>query len=155
MAGPFWQLWCYYVLSKHLMFTNFHFVFCSILTPYLDEEVLFSINSLEKPNEDGVSILFYLQKIFPGFIYSVFDFWYCYCYGYMLDLEWRTLIWTTILMTDEWDNFLERIGCNNEEDIKLDPNLEEDLRLWASYRGQTLTKTGILFLILSSELIGC
>ncbi|XP_073029043.1 callose synthase 1-like [Primulina eburnea] len=79
----------------------------SILTPYLDEEVLFSINSLEKPNEDGVSILFYLQKIFP----------------------------------DEWENFLERIGCNIEEDNKLDPKLEEELRLWASYRGQTLTKT--------------
>ncbi|KZV22357.1 callose synthase 2-like [Dorcoceras hygrometricum] len=78
----------------------------SILTPYLDEEVLFPTSLLEKPNEDGVSILFYLQKIFP----------------------------------DEWDNFLERFGCSNEED-KLDPKLEEELRLWASYRGQTLTKT--------------
>ncbi|KAL0425542.1 UNVERIFIED_CONTAM: Callose synthase 1, partial [Sesamum radiatum] len=37
----------------------------SILTPYYDEEVLFSMDLLEKPNEDGVSILFYLQKIFP------------------------------------------------------------------------------------------
>ncbi|KAL6575472.1 Callose synthase 2 [Orobanche hederae] len=79
----------------------------SILTPYYDEEVLFSIDLLEKPNEDGVSILFYLQKIFP----------------------------------DEWENFLERVGCSSEEDLKGNIKLEEELRLWASYRGQTLTKT--------------
>ncbi|KAL2461368.1 Callose synthase 2 [Abeliophyllum distichum] len=79
----------------------------SILTPYYNEEVLFSINLLDKPNEDGVSILFYLQKIFP----------------------------------DEWENFLERVGCSSEEDPKLNTQLEEELRLWASYRGQTLTKT--------------
>ncbi|KAI3444935.1 hypothetical protein Pfo_001600 [Paulownia fortunei] len=79
----------------------------SILTPYYDEEVLFSIDLLEKPNEDGVSILFYLQKIFP----------------------------------DEWENFLERVGCSSEEDLKGNAKLEEELRLWASYRGQTLTKT--------------
>ncbi|GLT37045.1 hypothetical protein SLA2020_113830 [Shorea laevis] len=79
----------------------------SILTPYYSEEVLFSINSLEKPNEDGVSILFYLQKIFP----------------------------------DEWKNFLERVKCNSEEELRGDEELEEELRHWASYRGQTLTKT--------------
>ncbi|CAI9103237.1 OLC1v1001686C1 [Oldenlandia corymbosa var. corymbosa] len=79
----------------------------STLTPYYEEEVLFSINSLKKPNEDGVSILFYLQKIYP----------------------------------DEWDNFLERVGCGGEEDLMGDIKLEEELRLWASYRGQTLTKT--------------
>ncbi|XP_051148401.1 callose synthase 1-like [Andrographis paniculata] len=78
----------------------------SILTPYYDEEVLFSMDLLEKPNEDGVSILFYLQKIFP----------------------------------DEWENFLQRLGCS-EDDIKGNAQLEEELRLWASYRGQTLTKT--------------
>jgi len=41
------------------------------LTPYFDEAVLFSLNHLEEPNEDGVSILFYLQKIFPGFPFSL------------------------------------------------------------------------------------
>ncbi|KAI9196669.1 hypothetical protein LWI28_025933 [Acer negundo] len=80
----------------------------SVLTPYYTEEVLFSLHDLEVPNEDGVSILFYLQKIFP----------------------------------DEWNNFLERVKCS-EEDIKeqLSGDLEEHLRLWASYRGQTLTRT--------------
>ncbi|KAM7277956.1 hypothetical protein ACFE04_005090 [Oxalis oulophora] len=79
----------------------------SILTPYYTEEVLFSLNDLEQPNEDGVSILFYLQKIFP----------------------------------DEWNNFLERVDCKNEDELKGSDELEEQLRLWASYRGQTLTRT--------------
>ncbi|KAF9686475.1 hypothetical protein SADUNF_Sadunf03G0162400 [Salix dunnii] len=78
----------------------------SVLTPYCTEEVLFSLRDLEVPNEDGVSILFYLQKIFP----------------------------------DEWNNFLERVNCTGEEELKERNDLEE-LRLWASYRGQTLTRT--------------
>ncbi|KAJ4849393.1 Callose synthase 3 [Turnera subulata] len=79
----------------------------SVLTPYYTEEVLFSLRELEVPNEDGVSILFYLQKIYP----------------------------------DEWTNFLERVNCGSEEELKEIPELEEELRLWASYRGQTLTRT--------------
>ncbi|EXB29008.1 Callose synthase 3 [Morus notabilis] len=79
----------------------------SVLTPYYTEEVLFSLRDLEEPNEDGVSILFYLQKIFP----------------------------------DEWENFLQRVNCSNEEELKKSDELEEELRLWASYRGQTLTRT--------------
>ena len=43
---------------------------------------------------------------------------------------------------DEWKNFLERQKCSNEEELKEVSELEEELRLWASYRGQTLTKTG-------------
>nr|XP_043619337.1 callose synthase 3-like isoform X2 [Erigeron canadensis] len=79
----------------------------SVLTPYYNEDVLFSVDTLEKQNEDGVSILFYLQKIFP----------------------------------DEWNNFLERVKHSNEEELKVDSDSKELLRLWASYRGQTLTKT--------------
>ncbi|KAI6669498.1 hypothetical protein NL676_004383 [Syzygium grande] len=79
----------------------------SVLTPYYTEEVLFSLKDLESENEDGVSIIFYLQKIFP----------------------------------DEWTNFLERMDCKTEEQLKTSDDLEENLRLWASYRGQTLTKT--------------
>ncbi|THG19974.1 hypothetical protein TEA_029319 [Camellia sinensis var. sinensis] len=44
-------------------------------------------------------------------------------------------------LRDEWTNFLERIECGSEEEIKGNPELEEKLCLWASYRGQTLTKT--------------
>ncbi|TKY49513.1 Callose synthase 2 [Spatholobus suberectus] len=90
----------------------------SVLTPYYDEPVLFSLNHLEEPNEDGVSILFYLQKIFP----------------------------------DEWKNFLERFGYKSEEKLRVE--LEEELRLWASYRGQTLTKTvrGMMYIRQALEL---
>ncbi|KAJ4978471.1 hypothetical protein NE237_009251 [Protea cynaroides] len=83
----------------------------SVLTPYYTEEVLFSMHDLEAQNEDGVSILFYLQKIFP----------------------------------DEWTNFCERVGGERpeslDEDVRQNPDLKEEFRLWASYRGQTLTRT--------------
>ncbi|KAK4256006.1 hypothetical protein QN277_008927 [Acacia crassicarpa] len=41
---------------------------------------------------------------------------------------------------DEWKNFLERIGCENLESIN-DDQKKEELRQWASYRGQTLSRT--------------
>ncbi|TKY71697.1 Callose synthase 11 [Spatholobus suberectus] len=36
----------------------------TVLTPYYDEEVLYSKESLRKENEDGITTLFYLQKIY-------------------------------------------------------------------------------------------
>ena len=41
---------------------------CSVFTPYYSETVLYSMDELRKKNEDGISILFYLQKIFPGIL---------------------------------------------------------------------------------------
>ncbi|XP_010919535.1 callose synthase 12 [Elaeis guineensis] len=80
----------------------------SVLTPYYNEEVLYSKEQLRTDNEDGISIIFYLQKIYD----------------------------------DEWENFLERMrkgGMVDEKElwgVRL-----RDLRLWASYRGQTLART--------------
>ncbi|KAK8553206.1 hypothetical protein V6N13_089418 [Hibiscus sabdariffa] len=37
----------------------------SVLTPYYKEDVLFSYEELLKENEDGISIMFYLQRIYP------------------------------------------------------------------------------------------
>ncbi|KAJ4834525.1 Callose synthase 9 [Turnera subulata] len=37
----------------------------SVFTPYYSEIVLYSMNELLKKNEDGISTLFYLQKIYP------------------------------------------------------------------------------------------
>ncbi|GAB4847774.1 Callose synthase 5, variant 2 [Ancistrocladus abbreviatus] len=37
----------------------------SVMTPYYSEETVYSRSDLEMENEDGVSIIFYLQKIFP------------------------------------------------------------------------------------------
>ncbi|XP_010535892.1 PREDICTED: callose synthase 9 isoform X2 [Tarenaya hassleriana] len=81
----------------------------SVFTPYYSETVLYSMQELTKKNEDGISILFYLQKIYP----------------------------------DEWKNFLDRIG-RDENALEGDLDSEREileLRLWASYRGQTLART--------------
>ncbi|KAI9164724.1 hypothetical protein LWI28_000822 [Acer negundo] len=37
----------------------------SVLTPYYSEETVYSRADLEMDNEDGISIIYYLQKIFP------------------------------------------------------------------------------------------
>ncbi|PPS17329.1 hypothetical protein GOBAR_AA03240 [Gossypium barbadense] len=37
----------------------------SVLTPYYSEHILFTGDELNKENEDGISTLFYLQKIYP------------------------------------------------------------------------------------------
>ncbi|KAJ8769165.1 hypothetical protein K2173_000940 [Erythroxylum novogranatense] len=37
----------------------------SVMTPYYSEETVYSKSDLEMDNEDGVSIIYYLQKIFP------------------------------------------------------------------------------------------
>ncbi|GAA0150001.1 hypothetical protein LIER_09035 [Lithospermum erythrorhizon] len=37
----------------------------SVLTPYYTEDVIYSDDELNKENEDGITILFYLQKIYP------------------------------------------------------------------------------------------
>ncbi|XVE81625.1 hypothetical protein DITRI_Ditri15bG0080000 [Diplodiscus trichospermus] len=81
--------------------------FC-VLTPFHDEDVLYSKEVLRTKNEDGISILYYLQTIYD----------------------------------DEWKNFIERMrreGMVTDDEIwttKL-----RGLRLWASYRGQTLART--------------
>ncbi|XP_057527023.1 callose synthase 7-like isoform X2 [Amaranthus tricolor] len=77
----------------------------SVLTPYYKEDVLYSWEELHEENEDGISTLFYLQKIYP----------------------------------DEYKNFLERVN-----DPKLgyaSKDHKELIRLWVSYRGQTLSRT--------------
>ncbi|CAM0881256.1 unnamed protein product [Alopecurus aequalis] len=78
----------------------------SVLTPYFKEEVLFSSEDLHKKNEDGISILFYLRKIYP----------------------------------DEWKNCLERIKFKPKDEDSLKLRMDE-ISPWASYRGQTLTRT--------------
>ncbi|XP_048141589.1 callose synthase 11-like isoform X2 [Rhodamnia argentea] len=78
----------------------------TVLTPYYDEDVLYGEVGLRKENEDGISTLFYLQKVYE----------------------------------DEWANFLERMRREGLEDVE-DILESRELRLWASYRGQTLSRT--------------
>lgn len=80
----------------------------SVLTPYYDEEVIYGKESLRSQNEDGISTLFYLQKIYE----------------------------------DEWMNFMERMKREGmEDDNDIWTTKARELRLWASYRGQTLSRT--------------
>jgi callose synthase len=85
----------------------------SVFTPYYAEDVMYSLVQLNKKNIDGITTLFYLQKIFP----------------------------------DDWTNFKERmLPLVKEDDLyqKTEDDIKDtrELRLWASYRGQTLARTG-------------
>ncbi|GMI79790.1 enhancer of edr1 3, glucan synthase-like 5, GLUCAN SYNTHASE-LIKE 5, POWDERY MILDEW RESISTANT 4 [Hibiscus trionum] len=80
----------------------------SVLTPYYNEEVLYSKEQIRTENEDGISILYYLQTIYH----------------------------------DEWKNFMERMRRGGMvKDDEIWTTKMRDLRLWASYRGQTLSRT--------------
>ncbi|XP_038691552.1 putative callose synthase 8 isoform X2 [Tripterygium wilfordii] len=77
----------------------------SVMTPHFMEDINYSMKELQSSTE-GVSILFYMQRIYP----------------------------------DEWENFLERMGCGSLVELKGNSK-EEELRNWASFRGQTLNRT--------------
>ncbi|KAB1214970.1 putative callose synthase 8 [Morella rubra] len=81
------------------------FYCCSVMTPHYKEDINYSMEELHSSQQE-VSIIFYMQKIFP----------------------------------DEWKNFLERMGCENLDGLN-EENKEEELRNWASFRGQTLSRT--------------
>ncbi|XVF79206.1 hypothetical protein PTKIN_Ptkin14bG0201900 [Pterospermum kingtungense] len=83
----------------------------SVITPHYIEDINFSMKELQS-SKGLVSIIFYMQKIFP----------------------------------DEWKNFLERMGYQNLNEL-IDDGKEEEIRNWASFRGQTLSRTvrGIMY----------
>ncbi|KAK4369795.1 hypothetical protein RND71_009270 [Anisodus tanguticus] len=73
----------------------------SVMTPYYSEETVYSKGDLEMENEDGVSIIYYLQKIYP----------------------------------DEWNNFMERLGCKKESEVwENEENILQLLRGMMYYR---------------------
>jgi len=47
---------------------------------------------------------------------------------------------------DEWKNFLERIGVEPDNEVSIKGRMD-DIRLWASYRGQTLARTGNMVIL--------
>lgn len=54
-----------------------------------------------------------------------------------------------IFFLDEWNNFLERINCKNEVEVLENEDTVLQLRYWVSLRGQTLSRTGTLKVVLS------
>ncbi|KAE8663689.1 putative callose synthase 6 [Hibiscus syriacus] len=95
----------------------------SVLTPYYKEDVLYSDEDLHKENEDGISILFYLQRIYP----------------------------------DEWNKFLDRVPSVASKSENDEPQNNEEIRKWVSYRGQTLSRTvrGMMYYRQALELQYC
>ncbi|KAF3326591.1 callose synthase 12-like protein [Carex littledalei] len=93
----------------------------SVLTPYYEEEVMYKKDQLHSENEDGVSTLFYLQKIYA----------------------------------DEWTNFLERMKRQGIAKDEISGKGLPELRLWASYRGQTLSRTvrGMMYYYKALEML--
>ena len=63
-------------------------------------------------------------------------------------LYWNLCVYIYTIWTDEWNNFLQRIGLGTSEDpenqIFSNTDLMDKLREWASFRGQTLSRTGAL-----------
>ncbi|XWS41048.1 hypothetical protein CRYUN_Cryun17cG0047500 [Craigia yunnanensis] len=83
----------------------------SVLTPYYKEDVLYSDEELTKENEDGISILFYLQRIYP-------DEWNNF-------LERIHTVGNTVVIKNEIE----------------EAHKKEEIRKWVSYRAQTLSRT--------------
>jgi len=125
----------------------------SVMTPYYSEETVYSKSDLDLENEDGVSIIFYLQKIYPGSI----SLWFPInldASNYLLLCYKFPPIFILIPDVDEWNNFMERINCKRESEVWGNEENVLQLRHWASLRGQTLCRTGnliIICLILSNK----
>ncbi|XVF18396.1 hypothetical protein REPUB_Repub11eG0018000 [Reevesia pubescens] len=50
------------------------------------------------------------------------------------------IFYMQMIFPDEWKNFLERMGYQNLDEL-IDDDKEEEIRNWASFRGQTLSRT--------------
>ncbi|KDO25777.1 hypothetical protein SPRG_09073 [Saprolegnia parasitica CBS 223.65] len=89
----------------------------SVMTPFYAEGVLYSIKELQDPLEN--------HAIFAAAEEA----------GKNLTI----LKYLITIHTAEWENFIERINVTSEDEAIEKHPLE--LRLWASYRGQTLART--------------
>lgn len=89
----------------------------SVVTPFYAETVLFSLKDLNDPLVNHPIF----QKVEED--------------GKNLTI----LKYLTKIHQEEWDNFLERVDVSSAEEAQK--NHPEEIRLWASYRGQTLART--------------
>lgn len=102
----------------------------SVLTPYYHEEVIYSLKDLNTANEDGITTLFYLQRVFPD--------------------DWNNFKERFGGSKESDEKFVNRMSGKDDpkkdDAKKKDPEKKRDevgleLCLWASYRGQTLART--------------
>ncbi|KAK6125574.1 hypothetical protein DH2020_040684 [Rehmannia glutinosa] len=115
----------------------------SVLTPYYSEETVYSKSDLEMENEDGVSIIYYLQKIYPGLLHGP-NLKCILCNVFSVSCYSTNIVYSIgihlYLHSDEWNNFMERLNCKENEILENEENILQ-LRHWASLRGQTLCRT--------------
>lgn len=87
-----------------------------------------------------------MRMVYPlCFIYrkyiQVFNFWRALCFMIIIDSNG---FWKQNNFLDEWNNFLERIGVEKSDDSLISIKEHMDaVREWVSYRGQTLSRTGL------------
>lgn len=89
----------------------------SVVTPFYSETVLFSLQELNNPLVN----------------HPIFE---------KVEEDGRNLTilkYLTKIHPEEWENFLERMDVSSAEEAQAKKPLE--IRLWASYRGQTLART--------------
>ncbi|CEG48640.1 callose synthase [Plasmopara halstedii] len=89
----------------------------SVVTPFYAETVLFSLKDL---NDPLVNHPIFQQVEEDGKNLTI-------------------LKYLTKIHQEEWDNFLERVDVSSAEEAQK--KYPEEIRLWASYRGQTLART--------------
>lgn len=132
------QLWLYLCFFQGFSFTlgwkRVGISHCnSVLTPYHDEETLCTQHFLEEENDDGVSIVDYLQHVQSGGLKlsaAENDEAILKCTGSKLNV--------LTFFPDEWANFQERLkGTDSKEFAK-------EICKWASYRLPTLARTGTI-----------
>ncbi|KAF1313694.1 Callose synthase, partial [Globisporangium splendens] len=89
----------------------------SVMTPFYSESVLFALDELNNPLAN--------HPIFKK-----------------VEEDGKNITILKYLITihpEEWENFLERVDVNSAEEAQT--NYPMEIRLWASYRGQTLART--------------
>ncbi|TYZ58047.1 hypothetical protein PybrP1_010768 [[Pythium] brassicae (nom. inval.)] len=89
----------------------------SVVTPFYSESVLFSLGELNNPLTNHPIF----KKVEEG--------------GKNITI----LKYLITIHPEEWENFLERVDVNSAEEAQA--NYPMEIRLWASYRGQTLART--------------
>ena len=102
LSFRYFFLHTFVILSKqalHKLLSSFG-LFFSVFTPYYSEVVLYSMAELTKRNEDGISILFYLQKIYPGihFLLKISDSCLVFYVSYLRFVMFSVLNCITVIV---------------------------------------------------------
>jgi callose synthase len=89
----------------------------SVLTPYYEEEVIYSLKDLDTTNEDGITTLFYLQKVFPGWPQSLILSCFVFTEDYLLDSDSNCFsVNICLVFVDDWKHFKERFRKEDDSE---------------------------------------